>query len=196
MWVKWPVWRISTGDLTAPTKSATQAYLLFIQVFGLLTCVIKGGQLGAKLGTHRCGFWGLTERIVFLTWKKCHFFLELVFCFLPHDWTHRSLHWLASYNSFKCSPRFSCSRKLTSEKMADILPHHHPYGFSAKWRLKRNELCLVPKHHYSPRLMRSGSRSSPICHRKASTEKAWEDAEPGLGIFVPRASWGPEHEEQ
>ena len=29
MWVKWPVWRISTGDLTALTKSATQAYLLF-----------------------------------------------------------------------------------------------------------------------------------------------------------------------
>ena len=167
-----------------------------IQVFGLLTRVIKGGQLGAKLGTHCCGFWGLTERIVFLTWRKRHFWLEVAFCFLPHEWKYRSLHWLASYNSFAYSLRFSCLRKWTSEKMADILRHHHPYGFPEKWRLKRNERCLVPRNHYSPQLMRFGSRLSPICHRNALTEKAWEDAEPGLGIVVPRASWGPEHEEQ
>ena len=153
-----------------------------IQVFGLLTRVIKGGQLGAKLGTHRCGFWGLTERIVFLTWKKRHFWLEVAFCFLPHEWKNRSLHWLSSYNSFAYRLRFSCLRKWTSEKMADILRRHHPYGFPAKWRLKWNERCLVPRHHYSPRRMRFGSRSSPICHRNALTEKTWEDAEPVLGI--------------
>ena len=167
-----------------------------IQVFGLLTRVIKGGQLGAKLGTDRCGFWGLTERIFFLTWKKRHFDLEVACCFLPHEWKYRSLHWLASYNSFAYSLRFSCLRKWTSEKVADILRHHHPYGFPEKWRLKRNERCLIPRNHYSPQLMRFGSRLSPICHRNALTEKAWEDAEPGLGIVVPRASWGPEHEEQ
>ena len=33
MWVKWPVWRISTGDKIALTKSATQAYLLFLFLF-------------------------------------------------------------------------------------------------------------------------------------------------------------------
>ena len=197
------MWRISTGDLTALTKSATQAYLLFpflflcflqwqwnisyevinsIQVFGLLTRIIKSGQLAAKLGTHRCGFWGLTERIVFLTWKKIHFwFGSRAFCFLPHEWKYRFLHLLASYNSFACSLRFSCSRKWTSEKMADILRHHHPCGFPAKWRLKQNERCLVPRHHYSPRLMRFRLRSSPICHRNALTEKTWEDAETGLG---------------
>ena len=39
----------------------------------------------------------LTERIVFLTWKKRHFWLEVAFCFLPHKWKYRSLHlyWLA-----------------------------------------------------------------------------------------------------
>ena len=29
MWAKWPVWRISTGDKIARTKSATEVYLLF-----------------------------------------------------------------------------------------------------------------------------------------------------------------------
>ena len=33
MGVKWPVWRISTGDKIALTKSATQAYLLFLFLF-------------------------------------------------------------------------------------------------------------------------------------------------------------------
>ena len=154
-----------------------------IQVFGLLTRVIKGGQLGAKLGTHRCGFWGLTERIVFRTWKKSNFwFGSSILFFASQVKISFAPLILASYNSFACSLRFSCSRKWTSEKMADILRRHHPYGFPAKWRLKRNERCLVPRHHYSPRLMRFGSRSSPICHRNALTEKTWEDAEPVLGI--------------
>ena len=223
MWVKWPaVIRISTGDLTALSKSATQAYLLFsflflcifvfssvamkyklrsysIQVFGLLTRVIKGGQLGAKLGTHRCGFWGLTERIVFLTWKKRHFWLEVAFCFLPHKWKYRSLHlyWLAITHLRVAWDSHAHANELLRKwpTFCDIR-HHDLYGFLAKWRLKRNEHCLVPRHHYSPQLMRFGSRSFPICHRNALTEKAWEDAEPGLGIVVPRASWGPEHEEQ
>ena len=83
--------------------------------------------------------------------KKVIFDLEVAFCFLPHEWKYRSLHWLASCNSFAYSLRFSCSRKRTSEKMAEILRHHHQYGLLAKWRLKRNEGCLVPRHHYSPR---------------------------------------------
>ena len=168
-----------------------------IQVFGLLTRAIKGEQLGAKLGTHRCGFWGLTERIVFRTWKKSNFwFGSSILFFASQVKISFAPLILASYNSFACSLRFSSSRKWTSEKMADILRHHHRYGFPAKWRLKRNEHCLVPRHHYSPRLMRFGSRSSPICHRNALTEKVWEDTELGLGIVVPRASRGPEHEDQ
>ena len=112
-------------------SSLTMKYKLrsySIQVFELLTRVIKGGQLGAKLGTDRCGFWGLTERIFFLTWKRRHFDLEVACCFLPHEWKYRSLHLLASYNSFAYSLRFSCSRKWTSEKMADILRHPTPWS--------------------------------------------------------------------
>ena len=124
MWVKWPVRRISTGDKIALTKSATQAYLLFlflvlvffsgneIEITKLFyssfrtadpqgegtASVIMGGKLAAKLGTHRCGFWVLTERTVFLTWKWKFFF----FCFTSKnivrlaDWlaiTHLRIAW-------------------------------------------------------------------------------------------------------
>ena len=153
-----------------------------IQVFGLLTRVIKGGQLGAKLGTHRCGFFRFDWTYSFSHMEKTSFLIGTSVLFLASQVKILFAHLLASYNSFACSLRFSCLRKWTSEKMADILRRHHPYGFPAKWRLKRNERCLVPRHHYSPRLVRFGSRSSPICHRNASTEKTWEDAEPGLGI--------------
>ena len=101
MWVKWPVWRISTGDkiaLTLKVQLKLTCFFFFyfwfffkgneIEITKLFyssfrtadpqgegtASVIMGGKLAAKLGTHRCGFWVLTERTVFLTWKWNFFF--------------------------------------------------------------------------------------------------------------------------